>query len=153
MQGDELAAERADLAAWQNSLAGGQQQGDESDYESDAEEGGEGTAKAAKEPPPMPDHPDYYGKGWTGRDDTRKKQGPSKHNRDLLAIEGDQSKTRGAAEGSESDDDDARQAASVAKQTSHAQAAPSTIETRPEKPFKPLPPPRLTLQVGGKQNQ
>ena len=38
--------------------------GDESDYESDPEEERGKEADGKVEDWPMPDHPDYYGKGW-----------------------------------------------------------------------------------------
>lgn len=64
----ELEDERTKIASWQQGMAGGgaaeKLGGDESDYESDPEEEGGKEVDRTVEDRPMPDHPDYYGKGW-----------------------------------------------------------------------------------------
>ena len=73
----ELEDERNELKNWQQGLSGQKGEGggaaasiggdDDSDYEEDEEEGGTAAAAAAAgaSEKPMPDHPDYHGRGWT----------------------------------------------------------------------------------------
>lgn len=58
-KGAELAAERTDIARWQEQL---KLQGDESDYEDEEPAAAAGGARS--DAAAMPDHDDYHGKGW-----------------------------------------------------------------------------------------
>lgn len=158
MQGAELDSERADLAAWQAGLKSTQQQGDESDYESDGEH--ETSAGGEQEgPEPMPDHPHYYGRGWRESDEQPGASGSSGkpaqgRSSALLSLEegheevedddmqadGDGQQDTGAA-GSQGDAPAVNGAAAAAAAAARRAAARAREES-----FVPLPPPRITLQ-------
>ena len=145
----ELQEEKRKLNDWQKDLKKptSAPEEDDSDYE-DEEEGKEKQLSIKEEERPMPDHPDYHGRGW--RPDEKQ---PGAHNNLKARSGAKESNTFVASDKSllyESDDEDhetdqRRESKAEAKQ----EIEPASLWPAPlpsSAVFKPLPPPRIRLE-------
>ncbi|KAG2487660.1 hypothetical protein HYH03_013797 [Edaphochlamys debaryana] len=146
----ELAEERGRLESWKQGLERGGGGDDDSDYEDEPPEEGEGEegqgaegqgAGPAEDNRPEPDHPDYHGRGW------RASGGPKPS---TPAPRGGQKEQRGGDADSDSSEDEAgrggRRRGGEEGEHEHWPAAPAPGPAPKGESFKPLPPPRATLQ-------
>ncbi|KAL6756094.1 hypothetical protein V8C86DRAFT_123284 [Haematococcus lacustris] len=145
----ELHTERAELVAWQSSVAGSGQyhpaappaiaaslnhRGDDSDYDEDDVQGV--AAGAGAKDAVMPDHPDYHGKGWS---QSRSSVPSSKSNGRMEQEQDQQGQQQQDGDGGE-EDEQGPSTPPLAPRTKHQAAVEE------EEVFRPLPPPRLKLQ-------
>ncbi|KAJ9532516.1 hypothetical protein QJQ45_010595 [Haematococcus lacustris] len=145
----ELHTERAELVAWQSSVAGSGQhhpaappaiaaslnhRGDDSDYDEDDVQGV--AAGAGAKDAVMPDHPDYHGKGWS---QSRSSVPSSKSNGRMAQEQDQQGQQQQDGDGGE-EDEQGPSTPPLAPRTKHQAAVEE------EEVFRPLPPPRLKLQ-------
>lgn len=147
----ELQEEKRKLNDWQMDLKkpmSSNKDEDDSDYEDEEEV--KNDQPAVKEEEPMPDHPDYHGKGW--RREAKKQPGRTK---EVMIKEGVKENNvfvvRDKSLLYESDDEDHEpdQGKEVKPEAKQGEVVPSSFWPAPSTTaavFKPLPPPRIRLE-------
>ncbi|GFR46189.1 hypothetical protein Agub_g7718 [Astrephomene gubernaculifera] len=143
---EELAEERGRLEEWRAGLKDGKDA--ESDYEDEEEEGEQGPAPQQERgvgEAAAPDHPHYHGKGWRPSTGTGAAAAKSASAAPAAAA------NRGGGEEEEYDSegaDDGRQGRSRREEADEEveEEPPAQLAPRAAPSFKPLPPPRATLQ-------
>ncbi|GLC51791.1 hypothetical protein PLESTB_000548900 [Pleodorina starrii] len=156
---EELAEERGRLEQWQRGLGQGDGGDAESDYEDEEEEEGaegrQGGAAATRgsvdpEEAPVPDHPDYHGRGWrpskTAAAAAAEASGRRSGGRGKGSDSGDDEDAGGKGSGSDGDREDGEGGSMAAANGGPRAAAAPSRAAAAGVSFKPLPPPRARLE-------